>query len=254
MRPRCKRLAGAAALALTLALRPAQPAQAGGVPTIDAAAVGHLITSLQNQSEMIGLDVKQLENLVRTLKTVQQALAVAEDQYDALTGAREAIAELMAGDLSRFQLAMTLDDLNDAIGTTGEVGARVAEIDALFGFKTGAELYGSPQAEEGGAVEPSAREVVHDLGTAAVKTELVVAERTFAAAAEAMARYEAYREALGTRTPDLKASVDLNTRVQIENGQNLARILQMLAAQGQAAAVADGLAIRRQGRNAQMLR
>ena len=61
---------------------------------------------------------------------------------------------------------------------------------------------------------------------------LAIAEEGFAGAGEAMQRYDGYRQEIGS-TEDLKESVDLNTRIAIENGMMLATLLQTLSAQGQ---------------------
>lgn len=61
---------------------------------------------------------------------------------------------------------------------------------------------------------------------------LAIAEEGFAGAGEAMERYDGYRQQIGA-TDDLKASVDLNSRIAIENGMMLATLLQSLSAQGQ---------------------
>ena len=47
-----------------------------------------------------------------------------------------------------------------------------------------------------------------------------------------MQRYDGYRTQIAA-TDDLKASVDLNSRIAVENGMMLAALLQTLSAQGQ---------------------
>jgi len=203
------------------------PSHAGGVPTFDSATLSQLTQHLVKLGQIEGVNAKQLATLVSQLTTLRDQLQVIEDQYAAITGARDAVATLFKGNLDEAQIAITLEKLRNLSGVSETVKARYAALDQTFEFVDGKSFYG--------AKTDTPRSRVYDLEQRTVKTEIVVSEQIFEDAATAFAHYETYRETLASSetNKDLKAAIDLNTRVAIENGENLAKLMQMIAVQSQ---------------------
>lgn len=234
---RMRYLCAVAALSMGL-LGPGTKAQANGVPVFDSSTFAQVVAYITQHAEQMDIDLSQLENLISQLETLQS-------QYEAITGARDAVAGLLDGDPSKLKIAQTLRALNDLDGVAGEIGERAGEIDALYEILSGEQLYGDP--------DDSSRETVYDAQSDAIRSAMIVSEESFSDAAEGFDRYDTYRDALSGETPDLKASIDLNTRVQIENGEMLVRILQAISANGFLSATESAQRQRAGARNRQML-
>lgn len=237
-----------AALSMAAMMGMGSPARAGGVPTFDSATLSQLTQHLVKLGQIEGVNAKQLTTLVSQLTTLRNQLQVIEDNYAAITGSRDAVAALFKGNLDEAQIAITLEKLRNLNGVSEQVRARYAALDETFEFLDGKRFYGTESE--------TPRSLVYDLEQMSVKTEIVVSEQVFADAATAFEHYETYRETLASAesNPDLKAAIDLNTRVAIENGENLAKLMQMMAVQSQRSGVMNAAMLRRQMRNAHMLR
>lgn len=74
------------------------------------------------------------------------------------------------------------------------------------------------------------RSQLHDELSNATLSTMAMSDQAFTDAATSLANLEEYNERIGT-TAGTKESIDLNTRVQIENGMLLAQLLQTMAAQ-----------------------
>ncbi len=214
------------------------PVKAGGVPTFDGATVAQLGQQLAQLGQIEGVNKSQLVTLGKQLVTLGQQLKVFEDTYGSITGARDAVANLFKGNLSEAQIAITFEQLRNVADLPDDLKGRFKALDSSFGFVDGQGFFGDS--------ENTQRATVFDLQQSAVKTEIVISEKVFEDAATAFERYDGYREALGnaSQNNDLKASIDLNTRVAIENGENLAKIMQMLATQSRSNAIADATNLR----------
>jgi hypothetical protein len=214
------------------------PAHAGGVPTFDGATVASLGKQLAQLGAIEGVNQSQLVTLGKQLVTLGQQLKVFENTYGSITGARDAVANLFKGNLSEAQIAITFEQLRNVADLPDELKGRFKALDSSFGFVDGQQFFGDE--------DKSQRAAVFDLQQNAVKTEIVISDKVFEDAAISFEKYEGYREALGdaSQNNDLKASIDLNTRVAIENGENLAKIMQMLATQSRSDAIADATSLR----------
>jgi len=236
-----KRMIASASLALMASLN--GPSHASGVPTFDSATLAQLTQHLLKLGQIEGVNAKQLAMLVSQLTTLRNQLQVIEDQYAAITGARDAVATLFKGNLDEAQIAITLEKLRNLSDVSEAVKARYAALDQTFEFVDGKSFYGTET--------DTPRSRVYDLEHDTVKTEIIVSEEIFEDAATAFAHYETYRETLASSesNKDLKAAIDLNTRVAIENGENLAKLMQMIAVQSQSNGVMNAAMLRRQMRN-----
>ncbi|WP_282611326.1 type IV secretion system protein [Pelagibius sp. Alg239-R121] len=214
---------GAVTMAATLA--PSKEAHAGGIPTFDAATFGELVALLVTNKEVLSVNDSQLSNLIDQLATLKQQLDQAQQTYNSITGIRSKIENLFSGDVSPRRLAASLNDLTlSGQILNNRIRNRISAINEDFDVMTGQEFYGDE--------EETVRTRLFDQITNSSTAAQVVAEEHFETAGETLERYDTYRKELGA-ADDLKASMDLNTRVQIENGMLLSQVLQSFATQNQ---------------------
>ena len=222
---RLKSTAAVAAIALVSFVGSIETAQAQGVPTYDVSSVAELIALVNTNREMLGIDGEILTNATNQLAQLQEQLRQARATHNALTGARGTISNLFNGDITPRKLSTSLT----ALTTTGKAVNRrlsnhIESLTTEFQPLTGLQVLGR--------TNPDPLTKSHDLVSGSSMAGLAIAEEGFAGAGEAMHRYDSYRTQIAA-TDDLKASVDLNTRIAIENGMMLATLLQTLSAQGQ---------------------
>lgn len=199
-------------------------ATAQGVPTFSASEHAELIALLNSSGELVQLDTQILDNALLQLNELQEQLRQARATHNSITGAREQISGLFSGDITPRKLANSLTTLSMTGNSVNRrLGNHMQSLRTEFQPLSGLQVLG--RSEE----DPVTRS--HDLVSGASLAGLAVAEEGFAGAGEAMERYDGYRTQLGG-TDDLKASVDLNSRIAIENGMMLATLLQTLSAQG----------------------
>ena len=220
-----KTSATAATLALAGFVGTSNTASAQGVPTYSATEHAELIALLNSTGEMVQLDTQMLDNALLQLNELQEQLRQARATHNSITGARDQISGLFSGDITPRKLASSLTTLSmTGKSVNNRLGNHMEALKVDFQPLSGVQALGRTEAD------PLTRS--HDLVSGASFAGLAVAEEGFAGAGEAMQRYDGYRNQLGA-TEDLKASVDLNTRIAIENGMMLASLLQTLSAQGQ---------------------
>jgi len=211
---------------------------AQGVPTFSAAEHAELIALLNTSVELVQLDAQILDNALLQLNELQEQLRQARATHRSITGAREQISALFSGDITPRKLATSLTTLSmTGRSVNRRLGNHMEALRAEFQPLNGRDALG--RAED----DPVTRS--HDLVSGASFAGLAVAEEGFAGAGEAMERYDGYRTQLGA-TEDLKASVDLNARIAIENGMMLAALLQTLSAQGHLTAAIANQSLRGQ--------
>jgi len=200
-------------------------AQAQGVPTFSAAEHAELIALLNSSGELVGLNTDVLDNAISQLNELQEQLRQARATHNSITGAREQISNLFNGDITPRRIASSLTTLSmTGNSVNNRLGNHMASLRTEFQPLDGLQALGRSEAD------PATRS--HDLVSGSSMAGLAIAEEGFAGAGEAMERYDGYRQQIGA-TDDLKASVDLNSRIAIENGMMLATLLQSLSAQGQ---------------------
>ncbi|WP_282610797.1 type IV secretion system protein [Pelagibius sp. Alg239-R121] len=229
-------VAAVTALAAIGTMAPSKPAFAGGIPTFDAATVAELVSILNTNMEALGINEEQLTNMVEQLTTLQSQLKEAERTYQSITGVKNKIQGLFDGDITPRKLAARLNDLRSGGRMlNNRVGGRLTELSEEFDVMSGQDFFGDE--------EDTVRTRAHDLLSGSSMAALAVAEENFAGAGEAFERYDRYRDEIGS-SADLKTSMDLNTRVQVENGMMLAQILQSLATQSQVSAAETTTSLR----------
>ncbi|MFA3919376.1 type IV secretion system protein [Ruegeria hyattellae] len=220
-----KSTAAVVALALAGIVGTADTASAQGVPTYSVTEHAELIALLSSSGEMVGLNTQMLDNALLQLQELQEQLRQARATHNAITGARDTISNLFSGDITPRKLASSLSTLSmTGSSVNNRLGRHMEALKVDFQPLSGLQALG--QAAE----DPATKS--HDLLSGSSLAGLAVAEEGFAGAGEAMERYDGYREQISA-TDDLKASIDLNTRIAIENGMMLATLLQTLSAQGQ---------------------
>ncbi len=194
------------------------PGQSTGVPTFDISTFAELVALVNSNLEILGVNEDVLD-------TGRDQLNQLQDTYSAMSGARGEIAGLFNGDISPRQLAFSLTSLSQ---TGNALNSRVSN------HMTGLENTYKPLngLDALGRSSEDTMTASYDLLSGASFTGLALAEEGFIGAGEAMARYDGYRARIGM-AEDLKASIDLNSRIAIENGMMLATLLQTLSAQGQ---------------------
>ncbi len=220
-----KSTAAAATFVLAGVVGTADTAQAQGVPTYSVTEHAEQLAMLSSMGDMIGLDTQMLDNALLQLQELQEQLRQARATHNAITGARDTIGNLFNGDITPRKLSSSLSTLSmTGNSVNNRLSNHMEELRVDFQPMTGLQIFGSDA--EGPATKS------HDLLSGSSMAGLAIAEEGFAGAGEAMERYDGYREQISA-TEDLKASIDLNTRIAVENGMMLATLLQTLSAQGQ---------------------
>ncbi|WP_162946886.1 type IV secretion system protein [Ruegeria sp. EL01] len=220
-----KTSATAATLALAGFVGTSNTASAQGVPTYSATEHAELIALLNSTGEMVNLDTQMLDNALLQLNELQEQLRQARATHNSITGARDQISGLFSGDITPRKLASSLTTLSmTGKSVNNRLGNHMEALKVDFQPLSGLQIFG--RDAEGPATKS------HDLVSGSSLAGLAIAEEGFAGAGEAMERYDGYREQISA-TDDLKASIDLNTRIAVENGMMLATLLQALSAQGQ---------------------
>ncbi|KIC36091.1 hypothetical protein RA27_22375 [Ruegeria sp. ANG-R] len=222
---RIKSVAVAVAVTCVGLVGAADKAAAQGVPTFSAAEHAELIALLNSNGEIVGLNTQVLDNAILQLNELQEQVRQARATYNSLTGARDQIGNMFNGDITPRKLASSLTSLSmTGNSVNNRLGNHMEALKLDFQPLDGLQMLG--RSEE----NPQTRS--HDLVSGSSLAGLAIAEEGFAGAGEAMQRYDDYRQQIGA-TEDLKASVDLNNRIAVENGMMLATLLQTLSAQGQ---------------------
>lgn len=220
-----KNTAAALTFAMIGVVGGSESADAQGVPTIDVSSIAELVTLVNSNREIIGVNTKVLDNALMQLNELQEQLRQARATYNSITGAREQIANLFQGDITPRRLASSLTTLSmTGKAVNSRIGNHMESLRTEFQPLSGLQALGRSEDD------PATRS--HDLVSGSSMAGLAIAEEAFVGAGEAMERYDGYRKQIGS-TDDLKASVDLNTRIAIENGMMLATLLQSLSVQGQ---------------------
>lgn len=205
---------------------------AQGVPTVDTQNIAQTIRQLQNMLEDAGIQSDQLDALSEQVSLLQGHLDTANNLYDSLTGARDIVGLTMEGDLNDLLqgnmtgvLGTIMAGMNgDWSGLTGprSVNMRTTMADAL----AGAGFNEGTVEELAGSNVPGARRVA----TAATSGAVVAAagESAHANTAQSLGRVHALVDMIGD-TEDLKASIDLNTRVNAEVVIALSQLIELEA-------------------------
>jgi hypothetical protein len=188
-----------AVLALAASVTPLAGAQAQGVPVIDPAAIAEA--------------VRQLEQMRRDYQAQIDQLTTLRDQLEGMTGDK-GIGSILnspadqAGRASADSLASIMDGAmtGSAIpGNSGPLTSRIGELQSTFGLPDVASFLGSEL--------PQDRALATQAGSGLAA--MALAEDTYGRANASMERVNGLIARIDA-SPDLKASVDYNTRMLAE--------------------------------------
>ena len=214
------------ALAITAAAAP-QAARASGVPVFDGAAATQWI---QQIIEM-GKQLSEMEAQTGKLEDIISDLTGSRDMSGLLNSTADGAARRYADtDLSGFiDLAAGAGGLSS---NAGDLATAAQSIISTYGLRPGAEMI--PSAPAG----PRAKSI--DLAQGTTLAAMTVGESAFNGSSERLAAIEGLIGAIDG-TPDLKASVDLNTRMQAQVALLLNEMLTVQALHLRSTGVAMGL-------------
>lgn len=207
-------------LAVSATLLAASPAHTGGIPTFDGANVSQALAQLLQMKLTHGVEEGQLDKLgeqvreaIKTVTALRRQIDQLERQYESLTGSR-GMGALLNGTTERKarRIADTIGDINETLHGAGlpDANPLTAQIAALR------ETYQIPDAAE--IFDPKrvpAKVAAHNFASASTSTAIVLSDDAFSRANMSIGRVEALLASLDA-TPDLKASVDINTRMMAE--------------------------------------
>ena len=210
------------------------PAYAGGVPTFDGANVAQAVAQLQQLKQMYGIEVDQLDTALEALQRAAETvdalttqITQLQAQVEAITGSKN-ISDLLNGNAYQDarDIAGTLGEINATLAGTGLpanniVAVRVQVQRDQFDIPDAATIYDPTRAPVTVAA--------HNFASQATASSIALAQDGFERANGAVERIEGLVGEID-RTPDLKASVDLNTRLMAELAFMLADKARMDAA------------------------
>lgn len=207
-------------------------AGAQGVPTVDTQNIAQTIRQLQNMLEDAGIQNAQLDQLLEQVNLLRSHLDTANNLYDSLTGSRDIVGLTMDGDLND----LLQGNMSGILGTimagmngdwSGLVGPRSVNMRTTMSDALSNAGFGEGTVEKlAGSNVPGARRVA----TAATSSAVVAAagESAHANTAQSLGRVHALVDMIGD-TEDLKASIDLNTRVNAEVVIALSQLIELEA-------------------------
>ena len=210
MTVRIRKAAALAALGIALLAAPAPRAAAQGVPVFDATSVAKLIEQIATQAEQLA-----------TMKT----------QLESLTGARGIGAFLNAPeDVAARAAATNLNGIVDGAITGSPILGNTARLASAI-----ERLKGNYQLDLLGPYASSdivQYRALANLGGSSLAA-MATGEDSYSRANEAMTRVNRLVPQIDANT-DVKAAIDFNTRVQIEQMQVMNELLRVLSAQANA--------------------
>ena len=208
------------AIALSLGIN--SPASAGGVPVIDASAITQAVAILSQLGRTHGIEVeqlttglKQLQEAITTVERLQTQIEQLDREFAAITGNR-GMAQLLNGEAFRSarriaggieNINASLHDLTGSLPDGDPLKVKIEDIRKTFAIPKAEELFDVSRVPE--------KVAAHDLANAATVTALVMAEDGFARAEASITRVEDILAEVD-RAPDIKAALDLNTRMMAE--------------------------------------
>ena len=184
-----RRILRGTALAMSLAIGGTTGAQAQGVPVFDATAVMRAVQQIENQIAQLESMRAQLDSMTGA-KGISGILNSASDQSDRFA------AESLSGILDNAMIGSTIG------GNAGALTARIDELKTTFGLPDVSDFLGSDLPQERALATQAGS------GMAAMAT----AEDSYARTEAATARVNQLIGGIDDQ-PDLKASVDYNTRM-----------------------------------------
>ena len=210
----------ASIFAVVSALVVTSPAQTSGIPTFDGANVSQALAQLIQMKLTHGVEEGQLDKLgeqvreaINTVTALRRQIDQLERQYESLTGSR-GMGGLLNGTTEKKarRIADTLGDINATLFETGLPGsnpltAQIANLRDTYQIPDAADLFDETRVP--------AKVAAHNFASASTSTAIALSEDAFTRANTSVARVESLLASVDA-TPDLKASVDINTRMMAE--------------------------------------
>ena len=232
--------------ALVLGLSPSAHA---AVPVIDLGSIAQQIKQLEQMLEDFGIQSDLLDNALEQLDTLQSQLDQLTATYEALTGERDIIDLLMGGELDNLMggnftdvaasiQAVQNGDWSQFVGPNagrmreeiegvlGQAGFDAATLEHMAAGNPSGEGPSDPSGTPGDGVgtDEEAQRIATRATTGA--TMSAAAQVSHENAGQAAERLETLVAAIPEQ-PDLKASIDHNTRVTAEIGIVLLEMLRL---------------------------
>ncbi len=176
--------------------------------------------------------VEVVSNTLEQIEKLEEQLDLAQDQLASITGERTFIIGIN-GDI----------EIHEVRGKIEEYENQIAELKEAFKISEASTIFEEDRPEAIAA---------HDETVKAVLANASSSEESIVAAADAIPRYEIYLAELG-KSSDLKESMDLNTRISIENGMMLSQLLHAISMQNNMAARQQVEQLQRQHEQERML-
>lgn len=154
--------------------------------------------------------VEVVSNTLDQIKKLEEQLELAQDQLASITGERTFIVGIN-GNI----------EIHEVRGRIEEYENQIAEMKEIFKIENASTIFDEDRPEAIAA---------HDETVKAILANASSSEESIIAAADAIPRYEIYLTELG-KSSDLKESMDLNTRISIENGMMLSQLLHAISMQ-----------------------
>ncbi|MGB7336999.1 MAG: type IV secretion system protein [Salaquimonas sp.] len=194
------------ALVLSLAGFPALDAQAQGIPVIDTSQIAQVVASLQQQ-------IKDYEEQIKQLTTMQDQLANMRERLTAITGSKgiSSILNSLADKAAR-QAADDLQSIVDGAISGNAITGNIGDMNTIISDLR--DRFNLGDLGDFNASTVPADKAIASLagsGLAAVAT----ADDSYKRANSAVTRINSLVDQIDS-APDLKASVDFNTRVNAE--------------------------------------
>ncbi len=194
-------------------------ANAQGVPTVDTQNIAQTIRQLQNMLQDAGIQGQQLDQLLEQVNLLQGQLDKANELYSSLTGARDIVGLVMEGDLNGLLEGNMSGVMNTIMaGMNGDWSGLLGPNSTNMRISMDTALArGGFTTESVGQLASSPVPGANRVATAATGGAVVAAagEQAHAATGQSLQRVDRLVAMIGD-TEDLKASIDLNTRVNAE--------------------------------------
>lgn len=214
-------------LALMLTTTGMSQSHAQGIPVIDTASIAQTLISLNNQAQSLINDATQISNQVQQLTNLQSQLQNMQQRLTAITGIKDisSILNNSASQVQRQAAGSLQDILNSALSGTGITGGNAGRLNSSISrLKTDFSLPDLSALRSSDVPRMRAVANVASVGLTAAAT----GEDGYTRSNEGMQRVNELIGRIDT-TPDLKSSIDLNTRMNAEVAQQMNEVLRLLA-------------------------
>lgn len=203
---------------------------AQGVPTVDTKNIVQSIKQLQNMIKDLGVQNKQLDQLISQVKVLDDQLKQAQQLYKSVTGVRNIVGSVMDGNINGL-LNGSLGDVMGAFkGVMNGDFSQIASGKSVNMRKTMDEVFAASGLSQekvqnlGSSNIPAAKRIAATATSGAVVA--AVGEQSHQASGESLKRVGKLVGMI-PEMEDLKGSIDLNTRVTAEIAISLAKLIEL---------------------------